>query len=105
VATFQDDGSLKRLGRRTATLLVPHIGGDPSTRSDYPSHLGHALGRIPHEVVAAEVHLADQGDTATMPDTLNSAAEHLNAVDATPTPEAPADRQGIPLARCVESAG
>ena len=39
-------------------------------------------------VVAAEVHLADRGDTATMPDTLNSAAEHLNAVDATPTPEA-----------------
>ena len=26
-----------------------------------------------------------------MPDTLNGAAEHLNAVDATPTPEAPAE--------------
>jgi hypothetical protein len=36
------------------------------------------------------MHLADQGDTATKPDTLNSAAEHLNAVDATPTPAAPA---------------
>ena len=37
------------------------------------------------------MHLADQGDTATKPDTLNSAAEHLNAVDATPTPAAPAE--------------
>jgi hypothetical protein len=31
-------------------------------------------------VVAAEVHLADQGDTATMPDALNSAAEHLTVM-------------------------
>src|SRR3954451_18301798 len=42
-------------------------------------------------VVAAEMHLADQGDTTTMPGTLSSAAEHLNAVDATPTSEAPAE--------------
>jgi len=41
--------------------------------------------------VAAEMHVADQGDTATMPDTLSSAAAHLNAVDATPTSEAPAE--------------
>ena len=42
-------------------------------------------------VVAAEVHAADQGDTTTMPGTLASAAEHLAAVDAAPTPEAPAE--------------
>src|ERR1700758_5498986 len=42
-------------------------------------------------VVAAELHCADQGDTSTMPDTLASAAEHLAAVNAAPTPEAPAE--------------
>jgi hypothetical protein len=34
---------------------------------------------------------ADQGDTATMPDTLANAIEHLTAVDAARTPEAPAE--------------
>jgi hypothetical protein len=42
-------------------------------------------------VVTAEVHAADQGDTATMPDTLANAIEHLTAVDAAPTPEPPAE--------------
>src|SRR3989440_8719678 len=42
-------------------------------------------------VVAAKLHAADQGDTTTMPGTLASAAEHLAAVDAAPTPEAPAE--------------
>ena len=42
-------------------------------------------------VIAAEVHAADQGDTATMPGTLASAAEHLAALDAAPTPQAPAE--------------
>ena len=42
-------------------------------------------------VGAAEVHAADQRDTATMPDTLASAIEHLTTVDAAPTPEAPAE--------------
>ena len=31
-------------------LVVPHIGGDPSTSSDYPSHLGHTLSGIRHKV-------------------------------------------------------
>jgi transposase len=72
---------------------------DPDARiaklKDGRTHLAykpeHAMDLDTGAVVAAEVHLADQGDTATMPDTLNSAAEHLNAVDATPTPEAPAE--------------
>ena len=42
-------------------------------------------------VVAAELHAADQGDTTTLPGTLASAAEHLAAVDAAPTPDAPAE--------------
>ena len=51
----------------------------------------HAMDLDTGAVVAAEMHVADQGDTATMPDTLSSAAAHLNAVDATPTSEAPAE--------------
>jgi hypothetical protein len=42
-------------------------------------------------VVAAEMHLADRGDTATLPGTLESAARHLAAVEAAPSPEAPTE--------------
>ena len=42
-------------------------------------------------VIAAELHVADQGDTTTMPGTLASANAHLAAVDAAPTPTAPAE--------------
>ena len=51
----------------------------------------HAMDLDTGAVVAAEVHPADQGDTTTMPGTLASAAEHLEAVDAAPTPETPAE--------------
>jgi hypothetical protein len=50
----------------------------------------HALDLDTGAVIAAELHAADQGDTATLPDTL-AAAEHLIAVDAAPTPEVPAE--------------
>src|ERR1700710_1789872 len=42
-------------------------------------------------VVAAELHPADQGDTTTLPETLASAATHLVAADAAPTPQDPAE--------------
>jgi Transposase DDE domain len=72
---------------------------DPDARiaklKDGRTHLAykpeHAMDLDTGAVVAAEVHAADQGDTATMPDTLASAIEHLTAVDAAPTPEAPAE--------------
>jgi transposase len=51
----------------------------------------HAMDLDTGAVVAAEVHAADQGDTTTMPGTLASAARHLAAVEAAPTPEAPAE--------------
>src|SRR6185295_15455789 len=41
--------------------------------------------------VATEMHRADRGDTATLPDTLESAARHLAAVDAAPSAEVPAE--------------
>jgi hypothetical protein len=42
-------------------------------------------------VVAAEMHPADRGDTATLPGTLERAARHLAAVEAAPSAEAPAE--------------
>jgi transposase len=51
----------------------------------------HAMDLDTGAVVAAELHPADQGDTTTMPGTLASAAEHLAAVNAAPTPTAPAE--------------
>ena len=72
---------------------------DPDARiaklKDGRTHLAykpeHAMDLDTGAVVAAEVHLADQGDTATMPGTLDSAAQHLATVDAAPTPQAPAE--------------
>jgi len=51
----------------------------------------HALDLDTGAVVAAEMHAADRGDTATLPATLASAARHLGAVEAAPSPEAPAE--------------
>ena len=72
---------------------------DPDARiaklKDGRTHLAykpeHAMDLVTGAVVAAEMHLADQGDTTTMPSTLSRATEHLNAVDAAPTSEAPAE--------------
>ena len=62
---------------------------DGRTRLAYKPE--HAMDLDTGAVIAAEVHAADRGDTATMPDTLANAAEHLSALDAAPTPEAPAE--------------
>lgn len=51
----------------------------------------HAVDLDTGAVVAAEMHAADRGDTATLPDTLASAARHLGAVEAAPSPAAPAE--------------
>src|SRR5438309_7542696 len=51
----------------------------------------HAMDLDTGAVIAAELHVADQGDTTTMPGTLASAVEHLAAVNAAPTPTAPAE--------------
>jgi transposase len=62
---------------------------DGRTRLAYKPE--HALDLDTGAVVAAEMHLADQGDTTTLPDTLESAARHLAAVEAAPSAEAPAE--------------
>ena len=72
---------------------------DPDARiaklKDGRTHLAykpeHAMDLDTGAVVAAEMHLADQGDTATLPGTLESAARHLAAVEAAPSAEAPAE--------------
>ncbi|GAC1664563.1 MAG: transposase [Steroidobacteraceae bacterium] len=72
---------------------------DPDARiarlKDGRTHLAykpeHAVDLDTGAVVAAEMHPADRGDTATLAGTLASAAEHLAAVAAAPTPDAPAE--------------
>ena len=72
---------------------------DPEARiaklKDGRTHLAykpeHALDLDTGAIVAAEIHLADQGDTATLPATLEAAEANLAAVDAAPTPEEPAE--------------
>jgi transposase len=62
---------------------------DGRTRLAYKPE--HAVDLDTGAVVAAEVHAADQGDTATLPGTLETAEANLAAVGAAPTPEDPAE--------------
>src|SRR5918912_136733 len=62
---------------------------DGRTRLAYKPE--HAVDLDTGAIVAAEVHAADQGDTTTLPDTLEAAEANLAAVGAAPTPEDPAE--------------
>jgi hypothetical protein len=62
---------------------------DGRTRLAYKPE--HAVDLDTGAIVAAEVHPADRGDTATLPDTLEAAETNLAAVGAAPTPEEPAE--------------
>src|SRR5215213_9360978 len=83
---------LIRLDRKGKTLSNTEWESptDPDARiaklKDGRTHLAykpeHAMDLDTGAVVAAEMHLADRGDTATLPDTLASAARHLAAVEA-----------------------
>src|SRR4051794_585751 len=62
---------------------------DGRTRLAYKPE--HAVDLDTGAIVAAELHAADQGDTATLPGTLAAAEANLAAVGAAPTPEDPAE--------------
>ncbi len=62
---------------------------DGRTRLAYKPE--HAVDLDTGAIVAAEVHPADRGDTATLPSTLETAEANLAAVGAAPTPEDPAE--------------
>jgi transposase len=62
---------------------------DGRTRLAYKPE--HAVDLETGAIVAAEVHLADRGDTTTLPETLEVAEANLAMVDAAPTPEDPAE--------------
>jgi transposase len=72
---------------------------DPEARiaklKDGRTHLAykpeHAVDLDTGAIVAAQIHLADRGDTATLPETLEAAEANLAAVDAGPTVEDPAE--------------
>jgi transposase len=84
----------KRLSNRDWTSP-----SDPEARiaklKDGRTHLAykpeHAVDLDTGAIVAAEIHAADQGDTATLPATLEAAEANLAAVDMAPTPEDPAE--------------
>jgi hypothetical protein len=62
---------------------------DGRTRLAYKPE--HAVDLDTGAIVAAEVHPADQGDTATLPGTLEAAEANLAVVGAEPTPQDPAE--------------
>ena len=62
---------------------------DGRTRLAYKPE--HAVDLDTGAIVAAEIHPADQGDTTTLPETLETAEANLAAVDAGPTAEDPAE--------------
>jgi hypothetical protein len=72
---------------------------DPEARiarmKDGRTHLAykpeHAVDLDTGAIVAAEIHAADAGDTATLPGTLATAAANLEAVGIAPTPDDPAE--------------
>ena len=62
---------------------------DGRTRLAYKPE--HAVDLDTGAIVAAAIHLADQGDTTTLPETLKAAEANLAAVGAAPTPDDPAE--------------
>ena len=89
---------------------------DPEARiaklKDGRTHLAykpeHAVDLDTGAIVAAEVHPADRGDTATLPDTLEAAEANLAAVGAGADAGGPGRAgggQGLPLARRAEGPG
>jgi transposase len=62
---------------------------DGRTRLAYKPE--HAVDLDTGAIVAAAIHPADRGDTATLPGTLEAAEANLAAVGAAPTPEDPAE--------------
>jgi transposase len=88
----------RRKGRRLSNVEW-ESPTDPEARiaklKDGRTHLAykpeHAVDLDTGAVVAAEMHLADRGDTATLPGTLESAARHLAAAKVAPSAEVPAE--------------
>jgi len=88
----------KRRGKRlsNADWISPTDPEAKITRlKDGRTHLAykpeHAVDLDTAAIVAAEIHPADRGDTATLPDTLQAAEDHLATVGAAPQPEEPAE--------------
>ena len=79
---------------------------DGRTRLAYKPE--HAVDLDTGAIVAAEIHAADRGDTATLPETLKAAEANLAAVGAGPDGGGPGRAgggQGVSLARWPEGPG
>jgi transposase len=102
IATPTAEDLIRRDRRRKGKRLSNRDWASPSDPEariaklkDGRTHLAykpeHAVDLDTGAIVAAEIHLADQGDTTTLPTTLEAAEANLAAVDAAPTPEDPAE--------------
>ena len=88
----------KRQGKRLSNAAWASPS-DPEARiaklKDGRTHLAykpeHAVDLDTGAIVAAEIHLADRGDPATLPATLEAAEANLAAVEAAPTAADPAE--------------
>ena len=83
----------QRKGKRLSNGIgprraIPRPGSPAEGRPDPSCLQARARGRSRHRrwIVAAEIHPADQGDTATLPATLETAKVNLAAVDVALTP-------------------
>lgn len=52
----------------------------------------HAVDLDTGAIVAAPIHVADDGDVASLPGTLETAAQNLEKIELAPTPEEPCER-------------
>ena len=80
--------------RRTDRHTLAHdrcSAGSPPSAGRFSRVRLASGGQAVHGTRAAEVHPADGGDTASLPETLKTAEAHLAAVDAAPSSEAPAE--------------
>jgi transposase len=85
--------------RKNKTLSNADWETDPAARiakmKDGTTHLAykpeHAVDLDTAVIVAAKIHLADHGDTQTLPGTLAHAEAMLDLIGAAPTPETPAE--------------
>jgi hypothetical protein len=88
-ASGRASGCRTRSGPRRATRGQDRQAEGRRTRLAYKPE--HAVDLDTGAIVAAAIHAADRGDTATLPETLEAAEANLAAVDAAPTVEDPTE--------------
>src|SRR5918912_188810 len=99
-STLEANAALRQILRRDTgagyrEMLQRMAEARIARMKDGTTHLAykpeHAVDLDSGAVIAAEIHLADEGDTATITGTLEAAQRNLAHLGAPPCPDAPAD--------------